>query len=184
MGMNKRVLVFSTLVIIGMLAGSAITLAFTLGALSGYREDIASLQSQVKELSLSERTTVPIEPGEGDNAPADWTGQTGRVSYFKSSRVGFDFVLETEGLPANKILYVYFNPVQTGQNNIGNAKKVGVLNTDQFGRGTLAGVIPLSPGVYSVGHFISDVDSTRAPFTGRTWLCFRMAVTLEVQARP
>lgn len=175
---------FSVLtLLIGLAVGSVITYAIVGNDDSSNEKQIRQIKKELEDLKTTARTVVPIEPGEGDNAPTAWTGQTGRIRYLQVSSVGLDYIVEIENMPPNKTWHNFYAIAPTGQNPLEHIKKSGEIKSDAFGRGTLSGVIPFSPGQYILGHFLTDVDDPNPPFTNRTYLCIRTSASFEVVAR-
>ena len=167
------------LLLIGFALGSAITYAIASGS-DSTEAQVRQLRTELADLGALARAAIPIEPGEGDNAPIVWSGQTGRIRYMQASAMGFDYIVEVENMPPNTTFYNFFAIAPTGQNPLEHIKKSGEIKTDAFGRGTLSGEIPLPPGQYILGHFLTDKDDPNPPFTYRTWLCIRTSASFEV----
>jgi hypothetical protein len=170
------------LFLIGVLVGAAAVTGATRGGVSSSQEDLRVLKAEVEQLRAAARAVIPIEPGEGDNAPPDsvWKGQTGRIRYLAASTKGFDYIVEIENMPPNQTWHNFFAIAPTGKNPLENIKKAGEIKTDAFGRGTLSGLIPLPAGQYILGHFLSNKDDPNPPFTHRTYLCIRTSASFEV----
>jgi hypothetical protein len=172
------------LLLLGLVVGSGITYAIAGTDDSSTKDQVRQMQKELADLKAATgRAVIPIEPGEGDNAPIVWTGQTGRIRYLQASSVGFDYIVEIENMPPNKTWHNFFAIAPTGQNPLEHIKKSGEVKTDAFGRGTLSGVIPYTPGKYILGHFLTDKDDPNPPFTHRTYLCIRTSASFEVVSR-
>ncbi len=176
----KQAILALALVFIGLVGGAGGTYLVVQPQLSSTRAEVSQLQQELDRLKLASRVVIDLLPGADDNAPltAEWTGQTGRVRYALASTKGFDYIVEMEGMPPERKFYVFFSIGPPGEPR--RIQKVGEVTIDTFGRATLSGLVPLKPGVYQVGNFISPVDDPAPPYTHRTYICIRQAVSFEV----
>jgi len=176
--MRRSVLVAVGFLLVGLLVGALAIYLPLQQQLAAAEEEAGRLRDELEQLRLASRAVVPLVIGAGDNAPEEWTTQTGRVRFPLVSTRGFEYLVEMENLPPAKTFYVFFSPGPINQQR--TIQKVGAVTTDEFGRATLAGVVSLPPGQYWTGNFISPIDDPNPPYTHRTWLCFKEAVTFEV----
>ncbi|MSQ41044.1 MAG: hypothetical protein EXR55_05185 [Dehalococcoidia bacterium] len=177
---KKQAVMGLALVVIGLMVGVVGAYLVVQPQLSSTRAEVSRLGQELESLRLASRVVITLLPGADDNAPlaSEWSGQTGRIRYALASTKGFDYIVEMENMPADRKFYVYFSIGPPGEKRL--IRRVGEVTIDTFGRATLSGLISLDPGVYQLGNFISHVDSAAPPYTNRTWMCIREAVSFEV----